>query len=158
MVIFSTQLYLDKTHLHYSQFSIVYLLLLQTCNVSKLAEVKGAHPSRIKQSQMASSTTPNTSLKRRSVLFFVHVQVFDKFFLTILSVSGKSPGRLLFVQHLSTTFQLTTVLCFLVFSLLLLQELASLFPFFATNISNSTSEATQGRQKSHGLSYYHLHP
>lgn len=108
---------------------------------------------------MASSTTPNTSLKRHSVLSFVRVQVFDKFFLTIISVSGKSPGRLLFVQHLSTTFQVTTVLCCVFFFFLPSpQELAGLFPFFATNINNSTSETTRGRQKSRGLFYYHLHP
>lgn len=44
------------------------------------------------------------------------------------------------------------------FPLLLPQELAGLFPFFATNISNCTCETTRGRQKSHGLSYRHLHP
>lgn len=52
-----------------------------------------------------------------------------------------------------------SLLCFVFFSPLLLpQELAGLFPFFATNISNSTCETTRGRQKSHGLSYHHLHP
>lgn len=152
---FSTQLYLDKIHLHDLQFSIVSLLPLQTCNVRKPTEFTGAQPYRIKQSPDGQFN--NTQhFPEKALSTFCCVQVSDKLFSTILSMSGKSPGRLLFVQHLSTTLQVTTVLC--VPPLLLPQELAGLFPFFATNISNSTCETTRGRQKSHGLSYHHPHP
>lgn len=103
----------------------------------------------------ASSTTPNTSLKRHSVLFAV--------FKSLTSCSRQYSACL---ENLLGDFYLCSISqqlykslpCFVSPPLLLPQELAGLFPFFATNISNSTCETTRGRQKSHGLSYHHPHP